>query len=201
MAVEAGVDTIEHGFNPSDETLELMAEKGTYWVPTITINRRMRQEEHDPESYVRAVRGAFASKGMAGSAVEEKLDLLVECFGEFPGRFERGLELGVRIVTGSDGPRPAGYAGELGIPMDSVRNEIVKFVDWGMEPMQALKAATSEAAGAMGLDDRLGRVEPGYYADLVVLGSDPLEDIEAVDEIELVMKKGEVFRNDLNAAG
>ncbi len=190
MAVEAGIDTIEHGFNPSDQTLELMAQKGTYWVPTITINRRMRQEEHDATTYMDGVRRAFRQKGMTGADVEGKLDYLRECFLAFPERFQKGLELGVKIVTGSDGPRPAGYAGTLGIPMDSVRNEVVKFVEWGMNPMQALMAATSEAAKALDMADQIGQIAPGMVADLIVLDENPLEDIEHIDTINMVMKEG-----------
>jgi imidazolonepropionase-like amidohydrolase len=191
MAVRAGIDTIEHGFNPDDETLELMAEKGTYWVPTITINRRMRQEEHDEESYVEGVRRAFLQKGMQGPEVDRKLDFLRNCFAAFPERFERGLELGVKIVAGSDGPRPKGYAGERGIPMEAVRNELVKFVQWGMKPMDAILAGTALAAEALGRQDRLGCVKSGYVADLVAVDGNPLEDIEDIDNISFVMKEGQ----------
>ncbi len=190
MAVEAGADTIEHGFYPSDETLAMMAEKGTYWVPTITINRRMRQEEHTEESYVAAIRQAFKQKGLIGSEAERKLDYLRECFTAFPERFAKGLELGVKIVTGTDGPRAKGYAGELGVPMDSVRNEIIKFVDWGMDPMQALMAGTSLAAEAMDMGDRLGSIQEGMTADLIVIDGNPLEDIESIEEVVMVMKEG-----------
>jgi len=199
MAVEAGVDTIEHGFNPSDETLELMAEKGTYWVPTITINRGMRHAEHTVESHLAAVSQAFADRGMRGPSVEAKLAYLEECFLAFPERFRKGLELGIPIVAGSDGPRPPRPGTDAGVPMDAVRNEIVKLAQWGMTPVEAIRSGTSRAAEALGLGEHLGRIEVGCVADLVAVRGNPADDIETLDNVVLVMKAGELVRNDLAA--
>lgn len=191
MSVAAGVDTIEHGFYPYEATLEMMAEKGTYWVPTITINRGMRYDEHTPTSYEDNLTRVFRTKGLGVGQARKAAKSMREAFEALPRCFSRALKLGVKVVTGSDGPRADK------IPMDSLRNEVVKFVEWGMNPREALVAATSLAAQALGLETTLGRIAPGYLADLVVFDRDPLRDIENIDHVALVMKDGRIYRNDL----
>ncbi len=191
MAVMAGVDTVEHGFYPSDETLQRMLEQGTYWVPTITINRGMRSDEHTPERYESNLVNGYRRKGLSAHQAQKRAADMREAFEAFPECFAEGVKMGVKIVTGSDGPR----AGK--IPMDSLRNEVIKFVQWGMNPSQAIVAATSLAAEALGMEDELGRIQKGYLADLIVLDGDPLRNIEHVDRVLLVMKDGCIYRNEL----
>jgi len=191
MAVRAGVDTVEHGFYAYDETLDLMAELGTYWVPTITINRGMRWNEYTAGSYEANLVRINQQKGMAKQTAERRAYQMRVAFEQLPVCFARGMEKGVKIVAGSDGPRADR------IPMDSVKNEVIKFVEWGMDPLRALSAATGLAAEALDLDNRLGLVRRGFVADLVVLDHDPLVDMENLDSVVLVMKEGTVYRNDL----
>ena len=194
MSVRAGVDTVEHGFYPYPETLELMLEKGTYWVPTITINRGMRHDEHTPERYEQNLTEVFKTNGIGDHQARRRAAEMREAFEAFPKCFAQAVEMGIKIITGPDGPRADR------VPMDCARNEVVKFVDWGMSPEQAIVSATSLAAEALGLDHELGVIRKGYLADLIVLDGDPLEDIETIDSIRLVMKDGCIYRNELQGA-
>ncbi len=71
-------------------------------------------------------------------------------------------------------------------------------VKFGMTPVQAIRAATSEAAQLMGWQDRVGSVEAGKFADLVAVAGDPMADITELERVEFVMKGGHVFKNELN---
>ena len=68
-------------------------------------------------------------------------------------------------------------------------------VDWGMTPMQAIQCATTSAADLMGWADRIGRIAPGYYADIVAVEGDPLKDVTTLQHMAFVMKGGEIYRN------
>ena len=67
-----------------------------------------------------------------------------------------------------------------------------------MTPLQALRSATIAPATMLGVEDDVGTLEPGKYADIVAVGRDPVQDISALDDIRLVMKGGEIYRNELN---
>jgi len=99
--------------------------------------------------------------------------------------FRAALAAGVTIINGSD----------VGVFThgDNAR-EIEMLVDYGMKPVQALQAATSTAARVLQLDDRLGSIRPGLYADMVAVSGDPATDIHAIRKVVLVMKGGAIFR-------
>jgi imidazolonepropionase-like amidohydrolase len=101
--------------------------------------------------------------------------------------FKTALESGVTIVNGSD----------MGVFAhgDGAR-ELELLVDYGMKPMEALRAATSAAAKTLHLNERVGTIKPGLLADLVAVEGDPTKDIKALRKVRLVMKGGEVVRND-----
>jgi imidazolonepropionase-like amidohydrolase len=67
-------------------------------------------------------------------------------------------------------------------------------VDWGMTPMQAIQCATTSGADLMGWADRIGRIAPGYYADIVAVEGDPLKDVTILQHMAFVMKGGEIYR-------
>jgi imidazolonepropionase-like amidohydrolase len=163
-AVRAGVDSIEHGSMLSAEGARLMKERGAFHVPTISAIRGIVEHADDVPAYA-----------------VEKATALVE-----PARegFRRSLRGGVRIACGTDAGTPFN-------PHGNTLVEIVRMVEWGMTPLQAMRAATSNAAALLRLDD-VGLVAEGAAADLVLFGANPLEDIKAVLEPALVLKAGEI---------
>lgn len=159
-AVEAGVQTIEHGYHASEETLALMAEQGVVLCPTLAA----------PDAISRY-------RGWDGGEPRPQRVL------DSVRLMERALASGVTIACGSD----------VGVFRhgDNAR-ELELLVEYGMSPKQALDSATRTAAEVLGKGGELGRIAPGYAADLVVLGADPLVSPSAVREVVLVIKAGRV---------
>jgi imidazolonepropionase-like amidohydrolase len=165
-AVRAGADSVEHGIELDDETLAEMARRGTVWVPTIDHN----------QYYVDA---------------KDEYGFSPESIGPLQKYIERNFESATRAVK-------AGV--KLGMGSDAVytmfgRNtrELLWFVKAGLTPEQALATATTTAAALLDMPDRLGRIAPGYLADLVAVEGDPLKDINAaVTGVRWVMKDGAV---------
>ena len=103
--------------------------------------------------------------------------------------FRKAVAAGVKIAFGSGvGPFPHG----------TQTREFAYMVKFGMTPVQAIRAATSEAARLMGWQDRVGSIEAGKFADLVAVAGDPLADITELERVKFVMKGGRVFKNELN---
>ena len=140
---------------------EQMAERGIFFTPTMLVYEYHRRS---PQPHVR-----------------ERAEALQEAHVV---AIRRALELGVRVVAGTD-------AGGHGHPANA--GELDCLVKAGMSPMQALQAATGWAAECLGWEDRLGTVESGKLADLIVLDADPLADIRNSTKIRWVVKNGEVF--------
>jgi len=165
-AVRAGADSIEHGADLDDETIAEMAKRGTVWVPTVDHNRY----------YI----DAAAEYGFAtGSdvALRNYIERNLESV-------QRAVKAGVKLGMGSD----AVYS-----MFGQNTRELQWFVKAGMTPLQALATATTTAAALLGLEDRLGRVAPGYLADLVAVEGDPLTTIGALlSGVRWVMKEGKV---------
>jgi imidazolonepropionase-like amidohydrolase len=104
--------------------------------------------------------------------------------------FRRALTAGVKVAFGSGvGPFPHG----------TQTKEFEYMVKFGMSPVQAIRAATSEAAQLMGWQDRVGSVEAGKFADLVAVAGDPIADITELERVKFVMKGGQVFKNELKS--
>ena len=162
-AVRAGVDSIEHGSQISQEVARLMKEKGTFHVPTITALRLI--VEHPDEIPPYAVEKA---RQMADWAEDS---------------FRRTVRAGVRIACGTDAGTPFN-------PHGNAPQEIVRLVEWGLPPLKALQAATSNAAELLRVAE-VGMVEEGRAADLVLFDGDPLDDVELVLKPSLVMRAGE----------
>ena len=165
IAIEAGVDSIEHGcyLNEEPELLDKMAERGIFFVPTFAVYEYHRKSalahvreraHHLREHHVESLRRAFAA--------------------------------GVKIAAGTD-------AGGHGHPSNAM--EIECLVKAGLTPLQALRAATGWAAECLGLERDIGTVEKGKLADLIVVAGDPLADVKMLqnpERIALVLKSGEV---------
>ncbi len=170
-AVRAGVHSIEHGVYLDDEAIELMLERGTFLVPTMIAPI--------------AVLEAGEEGGMAGHAVT-KARQVVEAQAD---SFRRAHKAGVKIAMGTD-------AGVL--PHGTNLRELGLMVDAGMTPMEALVATTRTAAECLGWHDRLGTVEAGKLADVIVTRADPLQDIRSLqnpDSIMLVIKDGQMVKD------
>jgi imidazolonepropionase-like amidohydrolase len=98
--------------------------------------------------------------------------------------FRRALKAGVKIAFGTDA---GGFAWTV-----NPAKEFNYMVKWGMTPMQAIRSATSVAAELMGMQDHVGTVEPGKFADIVAVSGDPLGDVTVLEKVDFVMKGGEV---------
>ena len=164
-ALEAGVDSIEHGCYLDAEPMLMakMAAQGTFFVPTLTVYVYHR-ESASPHVRARAV----------------------ALYPHHVASVQRALELGVPIVAGTD-------AGGHGHPKNAL--ELKYLVEAGLTPMQALRSATQWAAQCLGLERDLGTIEQGRLADLVVVNGNPLTDVTLLLDparIELVLKGGVV---------
>ena len=172
MCLEAGVDSIEHGSLAEDAELELMAKRGMWLVPTLSVTQRMTDRlAADPQS----LPPFLASKL---PAVYERQRSTVK----------RALDLGVKVAMGTD----AGGFGHAQNP-----KELVYMVQAGVTPMQTIVASTKMAAELLGMGDSLGTLEPGKLADLMLIDGNPLEDMSVVadpDRVELVMKAGVAYK-------
>ncbi len=165
-AVEAGVRSIEHGTYLSPETLEMMARRGTFLVPTIAIVRDLTVPGGDYDNAFLNVRGRHMLPRVQEMA-------------------RTAHRLGVRIVAATD----TGYGPES---TTTLAHELLELVDIGMSPLEALQAATTTAAELLGVSDHTGRIAPGLEADLVVLERNPLQDIGAVQDVLMVVSDGAV---------
>jgi imidazolonepropionase-like amidohydrolase len=165
-AVLAGARSIEHGTFLSEETLQLMKQKNCYLVLTFITLEDLTRPGGDYDNPVLELRGRF----MMPSA--EKV-------------FRKALSLGVKIVTGADND----YAEES---TSRISLECQHFVRMGMTPFQALQSATGVAAELLGIGNTTGKIVPGLEADLILLPSNPLEDIGALQDALLVISNGHV---------
>ncbi len=174
-AVTAGCTTIEHGALLDDATLRLMAARGTVYDPHIGLIFQNYFENRDRFLGV----GNYTDEGFAQMARAVPVALEV---------FQRALRVpGLVIVFGTDA-----VAGAHGRNVE----ELVYRVQQGwQDPMQAIVSASSVAARALGLHDRIGAIAPGLGADLIAVQGDPLTDITALRRVVFVMKGGTVYRH------
>lgn len=165
-AVRAGADSLEHATDMDDATIVAMAQRKTWYVPTIDHNRY----------YV----DNYKLLGYPAKAVDPLNDYIARNLATAT----KAWKAGVRFAMGSD----AVYT-----MFGENTRELRWFVKAGMTPEQALKAATVNGAELLGHEKLLGALRPGYFADLVGVEGDPLADIEVViDKVRWVMKGGEV---------
>jgi len=179
-AVSKGIDCIEHGYNIEDKTLELMAVKGTYYVPTIICNlsakyiderdQRLAKLGYSEDKKITEARTliAYADERSQTFADHQRKALL------------KAFELGVKVCTGSDS-NPIGEIGLL---------EIEQFVLFGVDEMDALIAATKNSAEMCGLGEQLGSIETGKLADILVVEENPLDNISNLRKVKMVLKDG-----------
>ena len=163
-AIEAGVASIEHGTYLDDEVIKAMKKHGTYLVPTLIagdwVTEKAKIDGYFPP--VVAKKAATIGPVIAGS-------------------FNRAFKAGVNIALGTDsGVSEHGRNGE----------EFGLMVKNGMNETQALQAGTVNAAKLLGQEKNLGQIKAGYLADMVVVNSNPLEDINVMNQIQVVIKDG-----------
>lgn len=166
-AVRAGVDSIEHGTMLDDEGAQMMAERGTWLVPTLYCF------QHDLETGL--------SKGRDPRSMAKGIAIVKE---QGPA-FQRALKYHLKIAYGVD---------DADVD-ESVSKEFGALVRGGMTPLQALQAATINGATLLSLDKDMGTIEPGKYADLVAVPGDPLTDITEMEHVAWVMKGGVVAKS------
>jgi len=160
-AVLAGARSIEHGTYLSDETLRLMKERGTWMVPTYVTMDEMNEEQYD---YVLRLRGKH---------MVPQLERAIRA----------AYAMGVKIATGADN-----YYDSKSINRISIEAE--HFVRLGMTNFEALQTATTSSADLLKIGDKTGRIVPGYEADMILVPANPLTDIEALQDVLLVMNNG-----------
>jgi imidazolonepropionase-like amidohydrolase len=170
QALDCGIDGMEHGYFLNDGVAREMAERGTWLVPTICVSRA---EEF------------FVKIGAPDWMIARAL-----AAGELHwASFKSCIAAGVPIAMGTDMMPAEPFGGTTG----TIR-EMEMMVEAGMTSRQVIAAATSEAARMLGVDDRLGTVEPGKLADLIAVDGDPTEDVSRLRTIRFVMKDGAVVR-------
>ena len=180
VAVEAGVDCLEHGYGLTDETIALMAEKGTFYDPTIICNLS--------DEYIREREARLAKLGYAEDEEIVRLRTAIAYADERSPEHAlhqrqalvKAAAAGVKLLIGSDS-MPIGEMGVL---------EMEQFVLSGVSEMDTLIAATRNGAEIMGLEEVLGTVEAEKLADLVVVEGNPLENISNIRNVVMVFKDG-----------
>jgi imidazolonepropionase-like amidohydrolase len=166
-AVRAGVASIEHGSLIDDEGIRLMKDRGTYLVADV-YNDDYILAEYARLKYPEKI---IEKERQVGRLQREN--------------FQRAVRAGVKVAFGTDaGVYPHGWNAK----------QFAHMVKWGLTPMQAIQAATSNAAELLGWGDRVGRIAPGLYADLIAVDADPLKDIAALEQVRFVMKGGRIYK-------
>jgi imidazolonepropionase-like amidohydrolase len=166
QAIEAGVDSIEHGVILDKNAVTAMARKGVYYCPTLDIYR------------LSAERGAEAS--IAPHQIAKAQGIL----DSHKKSFQAAMAAGVKIVTGTD-------SGGGVWPFADVAGEVAQMVRMGMSPAAGLIAATRTPAECLGQADHLGTVQQGRWGDLLVVAGNPLEDIGLLKRVLAVFKGGQ----------
>jgi imidazolonepropionase-like amidohydrolase len=167
-AVRAGVASIEHGTYMDDETMTLMKQHGTYYVPTIIAGKWVEEKSRIPGFFEEVVRKKAAE---IGPLIQET--------------FARAHRAGVKIAFGTD----SGVSAHG----DNAR-ELGYMVQAGMPELAAIRSATLDAATLLGQEARLGTIEAGKASDIVAVPGDPTKDIAAMTRVGFVMKNGVIYK-------
>ncbi len=166
-AIRAGVASVEHATLIDDEGIALAKQQGTY----------LDMDLYDGECNL--------DKGKQGTLPPDFLEKERELGERYPQTFRKVVKAGVKMSFGTD----------LGIcPYGSSPKQFALMVKYGMTPMQAIQAATSNAADLLGHSGEIGSIRPGKYADLVAVSGDPLTNISVLENVEFVMKEGKVYK-------
>lgn len=167
LAVQAGVDSIEHGWRISHETLDLMAAKRIFFVPTDLPALALA----DPLT----VSGSLRERLMKRST-------------EWSERLRYAIRVGVPVAAGSDVTQSIHHQnrGQSSLEM------LWAYLEEGLTPLQIIRMATISASDLMGWSDQVGSLEPAKYADIIAVNGDPLKDLSTLKQVTFVMKGGDV---------
>ena len=167
-AVRAGVHSIEHGTYMDEETIKLMKERGTWYVPTLTAGASVADSAKKPGYYPELVTPKALEVGPRIQAT-----------------FARAYKAGVKIAFGTD-------AGVYKHGLNWL--EFGYMIEAGMPALEAIRAATINAAELLGEKERLGSIEVGKLADIVAVYGDPLKEVSAFGKVAFVMKDGVIYK-------
>jgi imidazolonepropionase-like amidohydrolase len=168
-ASQAGVDSIEHGSYIDDAAIAEMKKNGTYLVPTLYLGDwflENAERNHVPDFYL--------AKAKAVMPIARK-------------NIAHAFASGVKVAFGTDS---AVY------PHGLNAHEFAVMVKLGLTPLQAIQAATVNAADLLGWPGKVGSLEPGAWADIVAVDGDPLKDVTSLEHVRFVMRGGEVVKNE-----
>ncbi len=171
-AVIAGVRTIEHGTKMDTEVMDLMKKHGTYYVPTITAGKEVERLAKQPGYYPAVV----VPKALSIGPMIQKT-------------FQKAYQVGVKIAFGTD----AGV-----FKHGENAREFEYMVEAGMPAMEAIQSATITAAEVLGINDEVGILEGGKFADIIATPENPIDNIKTMRNVKFVMKEGIVIKNELN---
>lgn len=169
-AVAAGISSIEHGTMMSEVTMDLMIEKGTYCVPTITAGRAVADSALVPRFYPAVVKLKALFIGP-----------------QIQSTFEKAYKRGVKIAFGTD-------AGVFEHGKNALEFQFM--TESGMPAMEAIQSATIEAAKLMEIDDKLGSIEVGKLADIIAVDENPIDNIETMMNVPFIMKDGKIYKSE-----
>ena len=172
-ALDAGFDAIEHGTGIDPDLAVEMAERGVFYVPTLSF---LHYNDID------SVWGPLSPE--TKYAMETYRE-------EHAQSFQYALEAGVKIAVGTD------YATSLPPDYNSLVSEMELLLKTGMTTARVLQAATVVGADITCQENRIGRISAGYEADIIAVDGNPLEDISTLKQVDLVVKDGEVVINKL----
>src|SRR5213080_4715564 len=165
-AIEAGVDSIEHGSFMKPETLTRMKNKGTFLTPTLMATEWIRSKL---DNYPPALQAKAKAAGAARSDM-----------------FRNAVKMGVKISFGTDAAV---------FPHGQNAKEFKLMVDLGMQPIDALRSGTATTAELFGIAQKTGTLEKGKFAEVIAMPGDPTADITATERVSFVMKEGKIIRN------
>jgi imidazolonepropionase-like amidohydrolase len=204
-AIESGADSIEHGDEVTHEQLKQMRDKGMFFdfTPTsygdfftkifertiaMSLEQRPKRLESDERSRQRF--DDLAQLLRSGAKFADESDERYD--QQYNSLVQRVLKSGVKFAAGSDSSwfYPGKTRGETSVSRFPTLHEA------GMQPLDVIRAITTNAAEMLGWQDRIGAIEPGKFADFVAVAGDPIADITELERVRFVMKNGEVVRND-----
>lgn len=171
QALAQGVRSFEHAYRLDEETARLLAERDAFLIPTLCVTRS--------ESWMRANGFEEHSIQNALAASEEHL-----------ASIQRAIAAGVTLVNGTDYP-----PGDLVDGAPAAVHELLLMAGAGLTPLQALQSVSTTAARLLRIENHVGQIRPGFVGDVVAVDADPLDDLEALRGISLVVQAGQVVRD------